>query len=259
MPNWNSSRLTVTDLTDEQRTELASHIEAEDLLEHYVPQPEGMTYSLCESRPEDQEEIKINMDLYGSKDGYSWCVENHGTKWDIADATVESVGSELIAYFNTAWSPPIEGLRRVSEKFPGVTFVLTYQEDGCDFCGAALFKDGLVEENEGLAISDLADAWYQENHPEDYKKAEAEEWDGEVSESLNEAWYEVSGEVIEEYTLSLAAELGAKPIDPELYACKREKEQEQHALFRQLIDKMKTEGMDSLTPEECKAFMNSKV
>ena len=240
MPNWNSNRLTVTDLTEEQRAELTHHIENEHLFDHYVPQPEGMTYSL---RDED-EEAKVNLDLYGVKDGYNWNIENRGSKWDICDASVESIDSELIAHFNTAWSPPIEGLRRVSEKVPGATFVLTYREDGCDFCGAALFKDGLVEEKEGKLPSDLADAWYQANHPKDYEAAEAEDWDGDVSDKLNELWWEVSDEIIENYTLSLASELGAKPIDPELYALKRKKEavmrEQERALLKKMIAEMKS-------------------
>ena len=289
MPNWNSNRLTVTDLTDEQRTELTSHIENEDLLEHYVPQPTDLKYSVSivesmeekieqaknypwwsekteEQRQEwlsqftERKDVQHLIDKYGVADGYNWCINNWGTKWDIADATVESVGSELIAHFNTAWSPPTEGLRRVSEKFPGVTFVLTYQEESMDFCGAVLFKNGQASESEGMLPSELREAWCQANHPELCKKAEAEraiDEYGDACEELDEAWLEVSGEIIENHTLSLATELGAKPIDPEIYARKREKELEQHALFRELMAKLK--AGDELSPEDQKTFIQLKV
>lgn len=209
MPNWNSNRLTVTDLTEEQLTELTTLIENEVLFGHYVPQPDWST------TPNEDGELPVKVTKTfdnGNSFEYSqfpsternddrwhtWCIDTWGTKWDICDSSTEILNSELIAYFNTAWSPPIEGMRRVSEKFPNATFVMTYEEDGCDFCGAAMFKGGHVEEKIGTEPSVMRSAWMDKNHP------------GVDHDELYEDWLDVSGEIIEQYVASLAAELTTK-------------------------------------------------
>lgn len=240
MPNWNTNKLVISNLSNEEVSELTKQIKAEELLTHYVPQPEGISFSV---RDED-EEAKVNLDLYGVKDGYNWNLANWDTKWDICDASVSSSGDEIVAYFNTAWSAPIEGLRRVSEKFPNATFVLTYYETGCDFCGATYFKDGVVEESDAdITPSSIGDAWKEENHPELYAKAVAEDWEGESSDELDELWWNVSDEVISECLDYHAEHLGLNPIDPEIYAQKRQKEQERDAeIMKAMLARFKTKA-----------------
>ncbi len=64
------------------------------------------------SRPGDLEAAKLykaNLDRYGHRHWYSWCVENWGTKWDVGPEDVQVIHDEdgyLRLEFYTAWSPP---------------------------------------------------------------------------------------------------------------------------------------------------------
>jgi hypothetical protein len=69
-----------------------------------------------------------------------------GTKWDLDDNEQHEVASELLeigaAFFDTAWSPPIQAIEALSRKFPEVSFQLDYCELGNIFAGTAMFHDG---------------------------------------------------------------------------------------------------------------------
>jgi len=70
-----------------------------------------------------------------------------GTKWDLDEDEQRQVADDLletgIAYFDTAWSPPLVVLEVLSGKFPDDTFDLTYCEPGNYFAGTATFKAGI--------------------------------------------------------------------------------------------------------------------
>lgn len=103
-----------------------------------------------------------NVEKHGHRHWYSWCVENWGTKWDlgeVSEATVELPaeleqlaaededprGSARFA-FETAWGPPVEGFRQISEMFPELTFELDYSEPGMGFAGTATIRGGELNE-----------------------------------------------------------------------------------------------------------------
>ena len=187
MPNWNSNYLTVKGFTPEEQTEFKERVEAEDLFRHYVPIPDEDNW-------------------------YEWCLENWGTKWDISDPIIGSDGSAFTCYFKTAWAPPIAAFTEVSKRFPNATFELGYEERGCDFCGAARFKCGVVEEFDGLSPSALTDTWLEKYHPDLYgnEDRQCEAWELQA---------EVYGELIEDY---LAVLLGSEPLDPAVIAARKE-------------------------------------
>ena len=74
-------------------------------------------------------------------DHYNWCVENWGTKWDVADAEVdedvEVSQDALEASFSfrcwTAWGPPVPVWDNLHQK--GVTVEAEYQDEGGMFVG----------------------------------------------------------------------------------------------------------------------------
>lgn len=73
-----------------------------------------------------------NKEKYGATTWYTWCIENWGTKWNVPDAVLDSESdTELVYYFNTAWSAPIAVLQTLSEQFPDVLIELdsTYEDD----------------------------------------------------------------------------------------------------------------------------------
>ena len=121
MPNWcdNSLRLSHSDPAMISRA--AKAIEDDRLLEEFIP------------RPADQED-----------NWYDWNIENWGTKCDITDAYVgDATDTELYAYFDTAWSPPVEAYAhlealgfKVGAMYhePGMAYYGSYA-DGVDTCG----------------------------------------------------------------------------------------------------------------------------
>ena len=93
---------------------------------------------------------------YGARDWYEWCNKNWGTKWDVmADGVgFDEEGVFLVAYFESAWAPPVPGIRAISELFPDVQFDLRYEEPGCDFEGQFVALNGKVLCNEEQAFSE---------------------------------------------------------------------------------------------------------
>lgn len=101
-----------------------------------------------------------------------------GTKWDACDARFVFNGEGVWAdeksvvkhirqnepfgyFFETAWAPPMAWLSQIGVKYPGLRFVLSFAEPGCDFCGEHIVQgednevwegtiDYLFTENRGL-------------------------------------------------------------------------------------------------------------
>ncbi len=115
---------------------------------------------------EYQEEIKKNPDWgtgrplsgmeskrliykYKANNWYDWCIKNWGTKWGSYGSELYGNGKTYLKYmFDTAWSPPIAALEKISTDYPNLLFVLKYQEEGMGFKGKATFQDGLIEDQE---------------------------------------------------------------------------------------------------------------
>jgi len=69
---------------------------------------------------------------------YDWNVRNWGTKWDVAirhseeypeTELIEEDDTFLSYRFNTAWSPPVPAIDRLSQQYPDLEFNLYYQEE----------------------------------------------------------------------------------------------------------------------------------
>ena len=82
-----------------------------------------------------------------SENWYQWCVENWGTKWEPLDVYVEEnyenvLSPNLSYFFDTAWSPPLDWLSKVSGKYPKITFFIEYSEPGMDIYGESRYTNG---------------------------------------------------------------------------------------------------------------------
>lgn len=105
---------------------------------------------------EEAEVQKHNIEKYGHKDWYDWCIANWGTKWGDYDTTIEddrfmedysdddSVIIEMS--FDSAWSPPIPAFAKISQDFSELTFELRYYEGGMGFEGITRLCDGNISE-----------------------------------------------------------------------------------------------------------------
>ena len=77
---------------------------------------------------------------------YDWQIQNWGTKWDV-EAVLEEEGEDYLNYsFDSAWTPPIAWLKKVSADFPTLRFVLKYDEEGMGFFGRAIAQNGEVDD-----------------------------------------------------------------------------------------------------------------
>jgi len=96
------------------------------------------------------EEVRKNMpekDAY-NQGGYEWCCERWGTKWNAVRVDLIERKRSLVYIFDTAWSPPIPVVRKMSEMFPNLLFTLKYWEGGVGFKGVFKVKGGEVLRDE---------------------------------------------------------------------------------------------------------------
>lgn len=79
----------------------------------------------------------------GYANWYSWAHNEWGTKWSMDVTTYDCNADHGTIYIEgaTAWAPPAELLRTISERWP-VTIRLAYVEQGMDFIGASVFVNG---------------------------------------------------------------------------------------------------------------------
>ena len=91
--------------------------------------------------------------------GYSWQTNHWGTKWDIGNVYVEHHPQWWRAEFDTAWSPPLSFVEKISADFPTLLFSITYYEGGMGFAGKAEFQNGECISDEELPIEDFIEDW----------------------------------------------------------------------------------------------------
>ena len=80
--------------------------------------------------PMPQKHIKSHAKDKTNSDWYSWANKNWGTKWSPYDESVDHSNTYTHYSFDTAWSPPMEWLKKVSRKFPYLKFNVTWAEEG---------------------------------------------------------------------------------------------------------------------------------
>jgi hypothetical protein len=126
MPNYCENQLTVTNSTPKLEAFLKEH---------------GLSFEAIvkPNRPENDEN---NFGLIDAQ------VSAWGTKWDLADNDQKEAAASLLecgeCNFDTAWSPPSEAIRALSE-LTGASFLLAFYESGCWFWGAESIEDGGIE------------------------------------------------------------------------------------------------------------------
>lgn len=93
--------------------------------EEYIKQPDN-TLPIAEAM------------MFKGNHWYDWNVRNWGTKWDVAvrhgddypETELMEEDKTFLAYrFNTAWSPPIEAITKLSKQYPTLNFNLSYEEE----------------------------------------------------------------------------------------------------------------------------------
>jgi len=164
-----------------------------------VPMPEClMITDTSHPDPELKAAYKTNIREHGHKTWYGWRSENWGTKWNAYDQPDEGfpVGTTEFR-FDTAWASPYELITILSEKLPGVTFMVSYaDEDIGRNCGkyeitageiTGLFTDKTPAECSAFAFglkypdADRREHGYDENW--EYSDDVYDQWEKENEEA----------------------------------------------------------------------------
>ena len=118
MPNWCENRLTVVGHSVERLRFLdaASSSSQAFSLNGLIPEPSGLR----------------NDELW------RWRFVNWGVKWDVQLLATDETGISFLS----PWGPPIPFLKRASERFRDLYFVLNFFEPGMAFCGTARATQG---------------------------------------------------------------------------------------------------------------------
>lgn len=157
MPNWCANSLKLVATTAESEKKLAEIVQelsraktaGEDASIFHIikPVPEALKITagfLGLGTPEQTallEAEKRNLNTYGYKNWYDYCVSEWGTKWDARteNDSFNVDGHKVTIYFDTAWSPPM-GIYHALEDM-GFELEATYIEQGMGYIG--FYKDGM--------------------------------------------------------------------------------------------------------------------
>ena len=220
MPNWNSNTLVISKATNPQIERIIAACERQELLNEFMPQPiwdnlpnengeyPGPEYSY---RYYDRTRGMITRVWFGCRrftDGkqdmrwYDWCVENWGTKWEAGEISITREGQDLFLTFETAWAPPSDAwIEALGAAMPNAGIRLTFSEPGCDFFGFTEIRDGKAYTEEG-SLHTAKMEWVRATFPkwkiDIYDEDTEHENYDEIYEEIEDAWYEVQGDVLDE-------------------------------------------------------------
>jgi hypothetical protein len=140
MPNWCDNNLTVTGDAEAIKrfvADITNEDESITILKNLVPFPAEL---------EGPAIILLGGEVAGqalTDEGYSWCLRNWGTKWGDCETEITVNDDYLVLRYQTAWSPAVEGIERISAMFPTLVFQTDWVEEGIGFIGAASFENGI--------------------------------------------------------------------------------------------------------------------
>lgn len=100
----------------------------------------------------------------GHPDWYGWALEHWDTKWAMQVRSYDFSPEEgyITISGDTAWAPPIALLKNISLRFP-VTISISFVEEGMDFIGAAVIRDGERWVSDGSFSDHLPDDFDWDN------------------------------------------------------------------------------------------------
>jgi hypothetical protein len=154
MPNWVENTIVVVG----QKEMLDDFEEHKFNFNHYVPRP-----------PEEE------------ANWYEWNCNNWGTKWEVSedDVSIDRTDDEKITFnFNTAWSPPIEFLRKLCTIYNKIYIECNYIDEG-------MVERGIVilTKNNGL-IKEKSFTWEQPYNFENIEEIDDNTNESEIAEQV---------------------------------------------------------------------------
>jgi hypothetical protein len=112
----------------------------------------------------------ITKDGY-NQGGYEWCNNNWGSKWGFCNCEIiEDNEENLIVRFETAWSPIVPLITKISELLPNLRVEYSGEEESGDFAFDSTFEGG--EMIEQIDRTDEYQRQIQEQEEEHLKEVE---------------------------------------------------------------------------------------
>lgn len=138
MPNWCQNTLVLRHEDAAMITRAKDAFARGEFCQEFVPCPQELHEFDAPNR--DEKAAAALREKFGYSDWYSFQVNEWGTKWDFGDGDgINSfTDTELVVYFDSAWSPPVALMEKLEEE--GFTVDLMYNEPGMAFCGR--YADG---------------------------------------------------------------------------------------------------------------------
>lgn len=146
MPNWCNNSVSITHTDPDKLRSLVEAVNAKRFLDFVIPVPQDLTETVAgfpgeELREAHEAKEQSNMEKYGFKNWYDFCVNRWGTKWDVeAYDTVEFDPAGVTFGFDSAWSPPTGVYAALVEQ--GFSVTGFYYEPGMAFAGKWSDEDG---------------------------------------------------------------------------------------------------------------------
>ena len=197
MPNWCSNTLEISHEDKKMMKRVVKGYNKNGLLREFIPVPKELidTVAGCLGSQDSYDQRllvfreQLNMEFFGYKNWYDFCVAEWGTKWDIGHGdgydklSMSDIKDNTIKIgFDSAWSPPTDAYEKLCDM--GFKIKAMYYEGGCAFCG--------VWENDRDESYDISgnSEWVKKNIPR--------EIDEEFAISMNMAEWEREAENAEE-------------------------------------------------------------
>lgn len=111
-----------------------------------LPQPDGAL------EPDDPR--RASTARTSKMDGDEWREQNWGTKWEEENVRMAERAGAVVYIFQTAWSPPVAVIQRLSEQFPTARISLSFAEPLALGRGNLQFQGGVL-----LRVASLSGAW----------------------------------------------------------------------------------------------------
>lgn len=149
-----------------------------EIFNNLFPCPENLKevasrFGTIDDDDPDKKQKQENLKEHGAVDWYEWCNTNWGTKWGdcqthfVQESLVQEDSDEdnlkkVMLRFDTAWSPPIEGMDVVAAKYPDIMFDLRYWEPGMGFQGFKIWGSGEGQTEASMDYMEDADTVYDQ-------------------------------------------------------------------------------------------------
>jgi hypothetical protein len=111
---------------------------------------------LCEHKNELELSFHMLVPEPNNSDWYKWRCDNWGCKWDASNVSYKMINNNKSEYtFSTPWNYPLAWLKTVSKIYPTLIFHIKYEDDGFNFFGTSIIKNGIERQVETYNYSDI--------------------------------------------------------------------------------------------------------